>query len=323
MLSDLDQLMVEKWEQSDQTLWALNQIIYAGARAAYQKQTGMKKMPSKVSLKERVEMKEGKVTKARAVLGMMTAELVRREGNRPPTKRQERNIRLLKLNGITKDQLRKRIAQQKELLQVKTHQARQLKERMAYKTLNNQFSKQSVACLKGKRKGKRKNDGAGGAQPATSDEFREFWTNVIGVEGEYRPEHEALLKWTADMATEERPTFPPFSAEIWGRVIKRCKSWKAPGPDGVQGFWLKAFPGMTAILGERLWKAIKHPRRIEQWLVRGRTVLIPKDGCTGKPHQYRPITCLNVMYKLMTAIVTEVLYHLPFYHVSYPTFLQP
>jgi len=73
--------------------------------------------------------------------------------------------------------LKKRIAQQKELLQVKAYQARQLKERMAYKALNNQFSKQSLACLKGKRKGKRKNNE--GTQPATSDEFREFWTNAI------------------------------------------------------------------------------------------------------------------------------------------------
>ena len=42
----------------------------------------------------------------------------------------------------------------------------------------------------------------------------------------------------------------------------------------------------------------------------GRTVLTPKDGCKGEPHQYRSITCLNVMYKLLTAIITEVLYKL-------------
>jgi len=39
-----------------------------------------------------------------------------------------------------------------------------------------------VACLKQKNKGKRKSDK--GVQPATSDEFRELWTNAIGIEGE-------------------------------------------------------------------------------------------------------------------------------------------
>ena len=52
---------------------------------------------------------------------MMTAELVRQEGKHPPTKRQERNIRMLKLQGTTKDQLKTRIAQQKELLQILRH----------------------------------------------------------------------------------------------------------------------------------------------------------------------------------------------------------
>ena len=47
-------------------------------------------------------------------------------------------------------------------------------------------------------------------------------------------------------------------------------------------------------------------------LVKGRTVLIPKEGCQGRPEQYRPITCLNTAYKLMTAVMTEVLYE----HVS-------
>ena len=47
---------------------------------------------------------------------------------------------------------------------------------------------------------------------------------------------------------------------------------------------------------------------IPTWFVRGRTVLIPKEGCQGRPEQYRPITCLNTGYKLLTAVMTEVLY---------------
>ena len=37
---------------------------------------------------------------------------------------------------------------------------------------------------------------------------------------------------------------------------------------------------------------------IPEWLVC--TVMILKEGCKGKAHQYRPITCLNTMYKLLT-----------------------
>lgn len=39
------------------------------------------------------------------------------------------------------------------------------------------------------------------------------------------------------------------------------------------------------------------------WL-QGRTVLIPMEGCQGKADQYRPITCLNTCYKLLTAVMS-------------------
>ena len=47
---------------------------------------------------------------------------------------------------------------------------------------------------------------------------------------------------------------------------------------------------------------------IATWFVKGRTVLIPKEGCQRRPEQYQPIICLNTGYKLLTAVMTEVLY---------------
>jgi hypothetical protein len=46
------------------------------------------------------------------------------------------------------------------------------------------------------------------------------------------------------------------------------------------------------------------------WLVRGRTVMILKDGCEGRPEQFQPINCLNTIYKLLTAMVATELTHL-------------
>ena len=60
-------------------------------------------------------------------------------------------------------------------------------------------------------------------------------------------------------------------------------------------------------IGKAVMESHKTPESNKQWLVMGRTVLTPIDGCKGDPHQYRSITCLNVMYKLLTAIITEVL----------------
>lgn len=52
---------------------------------------------------------------------------------------------------------------------------------------------------------------------------------------------------------------------------------------------------------------IKGEEQMPAWMVRGRTVLIPKEGCTGCPEQYRPITCLNTAYKIYTGTLAEML----------------
>ena len=80
----------------------------------------------------------------------------------------------------------------------------------------------------------------------------------------------------------------------------------------MEGTWHTGFginiPRNGEVLGERLYVLIKHPKRIEPWFVNGRTILILKDGCEGKPQQFKPITCLNIMHKLFTTIMTELRY---------------
>lgn len=41
------------------------------------------------------------------------------------------------------------------------------------------------------------------------------------------------------------------------------------------------------ILRERVWRMMDGESDIPEWFVRGRTVLIPKEGFVGRPEQYR------------------------------------
>ena len=91
------------------------------------------------------------------------------------------------------------------------------------------------------------------------------------------------------------------------RCRRCCKSWKAAGHDCICAYWWKNFRQSANFLGKLLKKVFDGNAEAPSWFVRGRTVLIPKEGCQGKPDQYRPITCLNVGYKLLTAVMTQVL----------------
>ncbi len=83
--------------------------------------------------------------------------------------------------------------------------------------------------------------------------------------------------------------------------------WKAPGLDKIHGFWHKAFPRINSLLRDCMWKIMDGINEMPDWVVRGRTVMIPKDGFIGRADQYRPITCLNISYKLMTATLAGII----------------
>ena len=44
---------------------------------------------------------------------------------------------------------------------------------------------------------------------------------------------------------------------------------------------------------------------IPQWMITSKTILLPKNTETDKPKNYRPIACLNIMYKLYTGILNQ------------------
>ncbi len=104
----------------------------------------------------------------------------------------------------------------------------------------------------------------------------------------------------------------------WGQAIMKQKPWKAPGPDGIAAFWLRAFPGLMERAGEILGKLLEEGQVLPRWLVRGRTVLIPKKVGAMEPGDFRPITCLNTLYKCATGALQVILWR----HVA-PTGLIP
>ena len=86
--------------------------------------------------------------------------------------------------------------------------------------------------------------------------------------------------------------------------ISSMRNWKAPGPDGVRGFWFKKFTSVHSALATALNKCVI-TGTVPGWMVKGRTVLIQKDPAKGiAAGNYRPIACLPLMWKLLSGIFT-------------------
>ena len=65
-------------------------------------------------------------------------------------------------------------------------------------------------------------------------------------------------------------------------------------------------PRAAGLLKGLIEKVVNHEMNVPQWMVTGRTVLIAKTKAATTPDQYRPIACLNTMYKTLAATVERI-----------------
>ena len=85
-------------------------------------------------------------------------------------------------------------------------------------------------------------------------------------------------------------------------------NWKSPSSDLVQGFWLKSFSSLHERVRLQL-KECLDSGFVPSWLTRGRTSLLQKDKSKGNVgSNYRPITCLPLMWKLLTGVIADQIY---------------
>ena len=92
------------------------------------------------------------------------------------------------------------------------------------------------------------------------------------------------------------------------KQVVKLPNWKAPGPDGLQGYCLKhsksVRPTMAALLNDCLQQG-----DVPSWLTQGSTTLIMKDESKGaEVSNFRPITCLPLMWKVLTGIISKGIY---------------
>ena len=82
----------------------------------------------------------------------------------------------------------------------------------------------------------------------------------------------------------------------------------APGKDGLQGYWIKAFKSLYDQLLNFLSLCLQSGQ-IPNWMVWGKTVHIQKELRKGTIRSnYQPITCLLNIWKTLTGIVSDKMY---------------
>ena len=106
---------------------------------------------------------------------------------------------------------------------------------------------------------------------------------------QYNEEAEWLKNLEEDLADDvERQNDIKTTTEMMKKQLRRSPNWKAPGPDGLQGFWLKNFTAVRECLTDQLNECFQ-TNTVPEWMTTGRTSLIVKDREIGpEATNFRP-----------------------------------
>ena len=141
-----------------------------------------------------------------------------------------------------------------------------------------------------------------------AEKSRKFWSDIWSKE----ETHNENAMWIKDVentfAQKNKQENIAITPQLISKQVVKLPNWKAPGPDGLQGYWLKHIksvrPIMAALLNDCLQQGDVPP-----WLTQGSTTLIMKDESKGaEVSNFRPITCLPLMWKLLTGMISEGIY---------------
>ena len=110
--------------------------------------------------------------------------------------------------------------------------------------------------------------------------------------------------WLRELRAEKdnmKQTDIEILTEMITKQVKKIQHWKIPGPDGVQGYWLKILTALHECIAKQMDDIISNRENIPEWMALGKTVLYQKDSSKGNAvDNYRLILCLPLMWKLMT-----------------------
>ena len=137
----------------------------------------------------------------------------------------------------------------------------------------------------------------------TQKSVEEFWAAQWSHPADYNTQTPWLANEMSKPCREmEEPT---VSLEDLNEVLKKIHNWKSSGPDGIHNFWWKYLVTLHTPLVNIINNIIDNPSETPRFLSQAITYLKPKSAETLNPKNYRPITCLNTIYKILSSIVTQ------------------
>ena len=136
---------------------------------------------------------------------------------------------------------------------------------------------------------------------------------IFGVSEKRITETQNVWKiwWERERVNDERSQERvSISVEKIRKQCRKIPNWKAPGRKSVQGYWIKNLSSLHQRVSSQMNRILMGEDDLSEWMTHDRTVLCQKDPQKGNTaDNYRPITWLPLMWRLLTGKIVEEMYN--------------
>lgn len=147
------------------------------------------------------------------------------------------------------------------------------------------------------------------AEMPTMETMENFWKDIYEKQSHGNQDKHSLK--CLQKYHQQNKQDQDINIEITEKDVKTAfkgkPNYSAPGPDSINTFWWKKFDTTHRHVATHFNRMLSGETKIPDWMCEGRTVLIFKKGDPKLPDNYRPITCLNTIYKAFTSLIMEKL----------------
>ena len=134
------------------------------------------------------------------------------------------------------------------------------------------------------------------------EESRRFWRDIWDQAVTHRENTDWLRRVENELGELTVQDDLHIEIKKVSKQIRKMPDWKSPGPDGVQGYWIKSLSNLHNSIALQLDRSLLE-NNLPKWMVIGKILLcikeIQKENLVSN---FRPIICVPLIWKLLTGI---------------------
>ena len=284
-------------------LWNVNVIQYCAVLTVLDKNNSLKEKNTKADkqIKPRwLEFHEQKINNIKRKISYISVILQCQNSNTPLTKHQKSiNAKLVKWYRNTKHStLMVKLSELKHELKATSQFLRNKKLLARRNSINKKFQLNQKKVFREWR-----NKKISIKTTSSKTDIETFWSSIWTKSSTHNENATWLKTLEENYCKNVTPKDYQINIKTFKEILTSMKNNGAPGPDKINAYAIKKLPSTHKFLVNAFVDAFDNNKPLPNWLVKGKTILLPKNQETGITKNYRPTACLNITYKLYTSLL--------------------